>query len=458
MSWEVHMCITTEDDGAKLKKIILDTKIPVDAYYDSRGYKNITVVPIPIICPVTLLHYSVIHGAEKCVAALLQLGANISLTIMEGNFKGKNALQIAQGKHEIVQSLTNRSGENNQLQTGTSTGILSRNATQMIDVKNQPDKDKEIADLKKIINEKDKEIAELKQTLHSNTNEEIGKLQKKLRALKPKKIAIHIGDPSCPWKFSPKMWQSNKWQNQEGLYDSITMTPNDMQEFDLEYNCIKSLFDLTSGGKYTITKIIALRSKSLQQIFERKLFSLSVRKKSSDFQPSWEQCDGETPLRSKIMHRFKKFVVCHSEENIPLIPLWHGTSPGSEVKILSNGYATLASTDPGFFGKGCFYGTPQTEYACRVYGKGILLLNFATVGNVFPVVFSDMPQLFGKNCYKNYDCHYAPVVPKNQDNPKEVNYIALNTLTQKPVFDEFVIFQESQVVPRFAIYYEKMKN
>jgi len=321
-------------------------------------------------------------------------------------------------------------------------------------------KNKEIKELKDKntdieLSEKANEVI---QALHSTINtkdEEIAKLKRELRELKSKNaVQFHIGDLSCPWKFSSKMWKSTKWKNQ-GFYENIIMTPNDLQEFELEYNCVKSFFDQTSGGKYSVTKIIAMRSKTLQQMFERKLFALSIRIASHEFQPSWEQCDGETPLRKKIIQRFKSFVACHSEENIPIIPLWHGSSPGIEEKILSNGYATLASTDPGFFGKGCFYGTPQTEYACRVYGKGMLLLNFATVGNVFPVVFSDMSNLFGKNCYKNYDCHYAPVVPKNPNNPKEVNYIALNNLTQEPVFDEFVIFQESQVVPRFAVYYER---
>jgi len=145
------------------------------------------------------------------------------------------------------------------------------------------------------------------------------------------------------------------------------------------------------------------------------------------------------------------------DENIPLIPLWHGTSPGAEEKIASNGYATLALTDSGFFGKGCFYGTPQVEYASRVYGRGVVLLNFVAVGNVFPVVAQDMPKLSGQNCYKNYDCHYAPVIPKDSNNPKEVNYIAIN-IGQEPVYDEFVIFQESQVIPRFAVYYEKVNE
>jgi len=64
--------------------------------------------------------------------------------------------------------------------------------------------------------------------------------------------------------------------------------------------------------------------------------------------------------------------------------------------------------------------------------------------------------LNGQGCYKNYDCHYAPVVPKDKNNPKEVNYFAIQDFNQQPVYDEFVIFQEGQVIPRFAVYYDKI--
>jgi len=188
-------------------------------------------------------------------------------------------------------------------------------------------------------------------------------------------------------------------------------------------------------------------------MFERKIFSLSIRKGSPEFQPTWEKDENNSALREKIMQRLQTYVVC-TEDKIPIIPLWHGTAPGIEAKILSTGYASLEMTDPGFFGKGCFYGTPQSEYACRVYGRGVVILNFIGVGNIFPVTFEDMSKIFGKNCHKNYDCHYAPVVPKNKDNPDEVNYVGLSH-DEDPIYDEFVLFQESQILPRFAVYFNK---
>jgi len=155
------------------------------------------------------------------------------------------------------------------------------------------------------------------------------------------------------------------------------------------------------------------------------------------------------------MERFQTFVICH-EDKIPLIPLWHGTSEEAGKNIAANGYATLGLTDPGFFGRGCFYGTPQSEYACRVYGKNVVTLNIVSIGNVFPVIFKDMVNLLGQCSYKNYDCHYAPVIPKNKNSPNGVDYVAIKDLAENPMYDEFVIFQEGQVVPRFIVYYEKV--
>jgi hypothetical protein len=40
--------------------------------------------------------------------------------------------------------------------------------------------------------------------------------------------------------------------------------------------------------------------------------------------------------------------------HISLLPLWHGTSPSVLESILTTGFANLATTDVGFFGKGLY--------------------------------------------------------------------------------------------------------
>lgn len=40
-------------------------------------------------------------------------------------------------------------------------------------------------------------------------------------------------------------------------------------------------------------------------------------------------------------------------------------------------------TDDGYFGNG-IYGTPQSEYAVKVYGKGSAVLCFMCIGSPYP--------------------------------------------------------------------------
>ena len=54
---------------------------------------------------------------------------------------------------------------------------------------------------------------------------------------------------------------------------------------------------------------------------------------------------------------------------VKLLPLWHGTDPAIVDSICRVGYANLATTDGGFFGKG-LYSAHEAEYAQRVYSKG----------------------------------------------------------------------------------------
>jgi len=70
------------------------------------------------------------------------------------------------------------------------------------------------------------------------------------------------------------------------------------------------------------------------------------------------------------------------------------------------------------------YFTDNPEYANRVYanGQNILLFCWILIGNVYPVINSDMPKLQGKNHYQNYDTHYVPVVPADPNNTKETMY------------------------------------
>jgi hypothetical protein len=52
-----------------------------------------------------------------------------------------------------------------------------------------------------------------------------------------------------------------------------------------------------------------------------------------------------------------------------------------------------------------------------------MIMGWVAVGNVFPVIKSDMEKLMGKSHYKNYDTHYAPVKPANPSDPKNAVFL-----------------------------------
>jgi len=160
------------------------------------------------------------------------------------------------------------------------------------------------------------------------------------------------------------------------------------------------------------------------------------------------------PTRQEILFRLERFSI-GKEGNITIVPVFHGTQELLVDEICETGFANLAKTDPGYFGKG-IYSTPQGEYAARVYGNGACILSFVSVLNAFPIIFADMPSLLGGGSYANCDIHFAPVVPK-RPNKKDENVYEAIKITEIPVYDELVVFQDSQIIPRFVIYYDKNK-
>ena len=58
--------------------------------------------------------------------------------------------------------------------------------------------------------------------------------------------------------------------------------------------------------------------------------------------------------------------------------------------------------------------------------------------------------LEGKGAYQNYNAHYIPVVSVAPDNPKCMIYYP-TCEDQLAAWDEIVVFQKSQTLPRFWI-------
>src|SRR5256885_6094680 len=118
---------------------------------------------------------------------------------------------------------------------------------------------------------------------------------------------------------------------------------------------------------------------------------LQERHGKDAFSPKFSQetaNEEEKIWRERIHQRFEELTDPYNDSDYPhvkLLPMWHGTNPTVMDSILKTGYSNLATTDPGFFGKG-IYSTCEAEYAYRVYSQGALILNWVSAYSAYPVI------------------------------------------------------------------------
>ena len=128
---------------------------------------------------------------------------------------------------------------------------------------------------------------------------------------------------------------------------------------------------------------------------------------------------------------------------VKILPLWHGTRPEILDSIFRAGYANLATTDSGYFGKG-FYSAYEARYSYSVYAKGALILNWVAVFSAYPVIDGDMNALTGGANYGNYDGHFVPVRGQG-------SFFTPCMPEQKPKYTEVVVFESSSCLPRYLV-------
>ena len=153
-----------------------------------------------------------------------------------------------------------------------------------------------------------------------------------------------------------------------------------------------------------------------------------------------------------------------------MLPLWHGSSQEKCTSIATSGFVhfgkhvyfspqipqSATSTNIDFFGNGIYF-TNSAQYAA-LYAKGHLLLSWVSMREPYPVVSdtlfpskpTDMKMLEGRGAYQNYNAHYIPITSIAPDNPNCVIYYP-TCEGQIAHWDEIVVFQKSQALPRFWI-------
>ncbi len=272
-------------------------------------------------------------------------------------------------------------------------------------------------------------------------------------------IELEKVKPKSPPKASPKfekVYEDRSWHfdsqtkqtaNLQGKdYVLIPASPKDIQK-------VIGFYVHHPVPGYEVSKVEVIYNPGFNRAFELHLRKLQKRDNNPAFVPEWLGMPNAI-LRQTTYNKFTDLTKLHTDPDYPaikLLPAWHGTKPQILDSLFSAGYASLGTTDAGFFGRG-YYSAYEAKYSHRVYSKGALILNWVASFSPLPVVDNDMKalELEGKGNYDNYDAHFVPVAPRNPDNPNETVYYPCKTIDEHQ-YTEMVVFDSAALLPRYLV-------
>jgi len=160
-------------------------------------------------------------------------------------------------------------------------------------------------------------------------------------------------------------------------------------------------------------------------------------------------------LRDAATQQYEKFVASfdwNNEGKLPVVLLIHGTSGPIAFKIVKNGFSALSTLDSGWYGSGIYF-TSSALYALPYYSakrQPSVIISLVFPGNPFPVTETrdSADTLLGQPIKSGYQSHFVRTAPDGSPILK---------MTDKKVYDEIVIGQESQVFPIFIIDFDVKK-
>lgn len=258
-----------------------------------------------------------------------------------------------------------------------------------------------------------------------------------IKAIQSAMPPLPISEKSWHFDSASKTFLDNK------KYDLLPATAQDIQK-------VLSFYNHHPVPGYHVSNVKVIHNPGFNRGFELHMAKLQERHQNSAFEPKWNW-EPHPEWRQKVDELFKQMAKPYTDPDYPnvnLLPLWHGTRSDILDSILRSGFANLATTDAGFFGKG-LYSTFEAEYAYRVYSQGTLLLNWVAIYSAYPTIDGDMGKLTGKANYQNYDAHFVPVVPKTS-NPNESTYFPAKP-QQKHTYTEVVVFESAACLPRYVV-------
>jgi len=292
----------------------------------------------------------------------------------------------------------------------------------------------------------------------------------------PPDLARTLAHPETPWNISRELFERMRKQESPAGKHFKTC---EVQRSDPEYNFVLKYFMHQKPPGLCIRNILCIHNPNRTRVFEADLPAMEQH--AQTFKPAW---DNEAPqdLRARTTRRWEeqakqfspievRFDASRKERfvHIKVLPLWHGTRHvesiceigftffGKHHMIHAEAAAGSAkSTDIGYFGSGIYF-TNSSQYAA-LYNQNTLVLSWVAMRRPYPVVSdvpvpqkcSDMRKLEGQGAYQSSNAHFIPVVSVDPSDPECMDYHPCSQVDQ-PAWDEFVVFQSTQALPRFCV-------
>lgn len=157
-----------------------------------------------------------------------------------------------------------------------------------------------------------------------------------------------------------------------------------------------------------------------------------------------------------IFHKYCTSFPWNENLVLPVVPMLHGTSRDTAWKIAQTGFATVATIDTGYYGRGIYftsdvnYAKFYSEIASKSQKKLCLLLSLVIPGNIYPLTEDHTgPDSFLGKPVKGagYQSHYTNVISSR--NAEKFGHVC--NPPQSDNYDELVVFQDAQALPLFII-------
>jgi len=223
-----------------------------------------------------------------------------------------------------------------------------------------------------------------------------------------------------------------------------------------EYQKFQEIDNILGGGLLDYNVVWAVYNERLVNSFINYRFILSSRHQDDPkifSKKDWYQ-DSEPNRREWTIDIYNQYVEKFSwnmdmEASLSLLPVIvaaHGTANEIAQKICRNGFAALSSLDQGYYGQGIYF-TCHVPYIfpyIATIKNPTMLIVLIFPGNVYPVIEkpTDENSLLGKPMKSGYQAHYVITSKKG---------LPVEDMTEKDIYDELVIIQESQILPVYLI-------